>query len=680
MEASVAAPRRSKSRSVGIAQQIPRNSLALLMVSQLAVMAPLAVHISPWIVAVCLFCGYWRTQVYRGRWGFPPPWVKFVLVVASFIGIGLSGYRSFTLEAATSLLVLAFALKLVEMKNRRDAYLVIYLCYFLVATAFLFSQPILLAAYELVAITVVTAALVGLNQMQSRIRPVASMWTAAGLVLQALPLTLVLFLLFPRIGPLWSIPMPSATSTGLSDRLTPGDIASLSRSDELAFRVIFDDQMPRQRDLYWRGLVYSEFAYGTWAVAEPLPSKGKEPLDLDAGLSYQVFLEPTQSRWLYSLDTPVDYGNNMNLLGDYRLLNREPVLSVLRYPVVSHPDYVMDPVLPEHVRQRETALPPNDNPGIRDYARQLLADSDGDVERMIANLMSEIRFGEYSYTLSPPLLPRLGSIDAFWFDSRAGFCTHYAGAMVFALRAVGVPARMVGGYQGGEINPVTGHLVVRQYEAHSWVEAWLPGQGWRRFDPTAAVAPERVENGLNAALSQEDRDALSLLSATRMSSEGLMHDLLNWTDSVEHQWNLWVVGYDATVQTSVLKDLLGSITAARVGFAIVIGGGVSLLLVALSLFWRRGRKRRHPIERALVHFDQRMRKLGNPRHPGETPAAYIRRLTEQAGINGEALAMRIQDTLYNPDQSVTQLQVQAIRQDLRKLQFRLAIQGVRAAS
>jgi hypothetical protein len=202
----------AKAPKVGIAQQIPRNSLALLIIAQFAVIVPLASRISLWIVGVCLFCGYWPTQVYRGRWGFPQPWVKFLLVCAAFLGIALSGYRTFTLEAAASLLVLAFALKLVEMKSRRDAYLVIYLCYFLVATAFLFSQTMTVAAYQVLALIVVTSALVGLNQMQFRIRPLASIWTATGLVAQALPLTLVLFLLFPRIGPLWSIPMPSSAT------------------------------------------------------------------------------------------------------------------------------------------------------------------------------------------------------------------------------------------------------------------------------------------------------------------------------------------------------------------------------------------------------------------------------------------------------------------------------------
>ena len=669
------------SKSTGIAQQIPRTTLALLMVAQVVVIAPLSFYISLWVVGVCLFCGYWRTQVYRGRWGFPPSWVKAVLVMASFLGIALSGYRTFTLEAATSLLVLAFALKLVEMRNRRDAYLVIYLSYFLVATAFLFNQSMSMAAYEMIAMIVVTAALVGLNQLQSKVRPLASARTAAGLVLQALPLTLVLFMLFPRIGPLWSIPMPSAATTGLSDRLTPGDIASLSQSDELAFRVVFDDNgdIPRQRDLYWRGLTYSQFAYGTWTVGEPLPEQARaDEVQLD-GISYQVFLEPTQSRWLYSLDAPVDYDARMALLGDYRLLNQEPVLSVLRYRVTSDAERPLDQDMTRAMRIRETALPPRDNPRMRQYARNLRQQT-GSTQGMIDAILAEIREREFHYTLSPPSLGRQNSVDEFWFDSRRGFCTHYAGAMVFTLRAAGIPARMVGGYQGGEINPVTGHMVVRQYQAHSWVEVWQEAQGWVRYDPTAEVAPERVESGLNAALSAEDRATLSLFSNARMGEGGLINNLLNLADSLEYQWNLWVVGYDAATQAGVLKEWLGNITPARIGIAILIGGAASLLLVGVNIFAGRRPQRRHPIEKLLQDFGRRMQKLGLPRAPDEPPHSYIHRLAGLAGVNGDALAASVQAAVYDPDQAVTLLRRQTIRQDLRKLQFRLAIQGVKNAS
>ncbi len=669
--------------NIGVAYQIPRNSLALLMVSQVAVVLPLAAHISPWIVAVCLICGYWRSGVYQGRWGYPSGLVKTALVIAAVTGIAFSGYSTFSLEAATSLLVLAFALKLVEMKNRRDAYLVIYLCYFLIATAFLFDQSMALTTYEVLAAIVVTAAMVGMNQLQSRVRPVASLKVAAVLLLQALPLTLVLFLLFPRVAPLWSIPMPSAATTGLSDKITPGDVASLTQSDELAFRAVFDGEVPAQRDLYWRGLVYSQFQFGTWAVAEPLPplqpAMNDASADTSEVLDYEVFLEPTQSKWLYALDTPVAYGARMKLLGDYRLLNAEPVMSVLRYRVSSDPQLAMDTDLDAAVRARETELPPQDNPRIRDYAKALYAQT-GSAEAMIQALLSEIRTGPYAYTLRPPVLSRRNSIDQFWFESRRGFCSHYAGTMVFALRAAGIPARMVGGYQGGEINSVTGHVVVRQYQAHAWVEVWLPGQGWRRYDPTAAVAPERVENGLDAALSSEDRAVLSFLTTARFGEGGLVNGMLEFVDSLEHRWNLWVVGYDTATQSDLLADLLGEVTPGRIGLALLVGGGVSLGLVTLVLFVRRRPRPKHRAERAFQRFCRAMQRRGYSRGLDETPGAYVARLARLAQMDGEPMVQRLQAHLYDPEAHLNTVESRTLQQDFRKLRFRLAFGTVGNAS
>lgn len=674
----------TNSLNVGVAYQIPRNSLMLLMVSQVAVILPLIVHISPWIVAVCLICGYWRSGVYQGRWGYPSGGIKTLLVIGAVTGIVFSGYSSFSLEAATSLLVLAFALKLVEMKNRRDAYLVIYLCYFLIATAFLFDQSMALTAYEVLAAVVVTAAMVGMNQMQSRVRPLASLKIAAALIAQALPLTLVLFLFFPRVAPLWSIPMPSASTTGISDKITPGDVASLTQSDELAFRAVFDAEVPAQRDLYWRGLVYSQFRFGTWAVAEPL--EAFDPLEIEEAsvnaperLDYEVFLEPTQSKWLFSLDTPVSYGGRMDLLGDYRLVNAEPVLSVLRYRLSSNPNYTMDTELSAEVRARETELPPQDNPRIRAYAQALYAQT-GSAQAMVEAMLQEIREGPYVYTLQPPVLPRVNSIDQFWFESRRGFCSHYAGSMVFALRAAGIPARMVGGYQGGVINTVTGHVVVRQYEAHAWIEVWLAGQGWTRYDPTAAVAPARVENGLDAALSSEDRAVLSFMTSARFGGEGLLNNMLEFVDSLEHRWNLWVVGYDASTQSDLLADLLGKVTPTRIGMAILIGGGLSLAIVTLTLFFRRRPQPTHPAERLFQRFCRAMARHGHVRGVHETPAAYVQRLAGLAQLDADPVVARLQASLYDPDAHAGGADQRILQQDFRKLRFKLAFGTVGNAS
>ncbi len=662
----------------GVAYQIPRNSLALLMVAQLVVILPLGQSISLWIFGVGLFCGYWRTQVYRGRWGYPPGWVKTLLVIAAVLGLVASGYDNLSLEAATSLLVLAFALKLVEMKNRRDAYIVIYLSYFLISTAFLFDQSLALTLYQLVAAVVVTAAMVGLNQLQSRVRPVASLRIAAGLILQALPLTLVVFMLFPRIAPLWSIPVPSAATTGLSDTLTPGDVARLGRSDELAFRVVFNGDVPQQRDLYWRGLVYSDFKYGTWALADPLNNINPE-LGSEVALDYEIFLEPTQSKWLYALDTPIRFPGRFEMLGDYRLQNPEPVLSVLRYRVGSNPGYAMDLELADEIRRRETATPAGDNPRLRDYATRLRART-GSAEAMVAAMMADIREQPFVYTLNPPTLGRRDSIDQFWFDTRRGFCTHYAGAVTFALRSVDIPARMVGGYQGGEVNPLTGHMVVRQYDAHAWIEVWLEGRGWTRFDPTSAVAPARVESGFDAAINNEDRASLSFLSAARLADQGVLHDMLRWADSLEYRWNLWVVGYDSATQSDVLKRLFGKLTPMKIGVALVVGSACSLLLAVAAVFWRRRPQRRHAGERIFRSFCNSVREPRLQRRAQESPHAYLARLSRELDTDLAPVQDMLQRVLYDPDHVMGVMERYNLHQALRKLRFRLAFRTPTTAS
>ncbi|NJN52437.1 MAG: DUF3488 domain-containing protein [Gammaproteobacteria bacterium] len=243
-------------------------------------------------------------------------------------------------------------MKLVEMRNRRDAYLVIFLCYFVVATEFLFEQSMAIAAYQLVAIVIVTAAMVGLNQMHARIRPLVSLRTAAVLVLQAAPLMIVLFLFFPRIAPLWSVPLPGGAQTGMSDRVAPGDIASLTLSDEIAFRANFAGAIPPARALYWRGLVYSRFDAGIWTMV-PLPTTRAGLIDGDddwqadgAGtpaFTYEVILEPTQAAWLFALETASPASGGVTLTRDFRLVADDPVRSLYRYSVETYPDVPTDP-------------------------------------------------------------------------------------------------------------------------------------------------------------------------------------------------------------------------------------------------------------------------------------------------------------------------------------------------
>lgn len=670
-------------RHRGVTWQIPRNTLALLMVAQAVAVVPFLFHLSPWIVGVGLFCGYWRTGVYLGRWDYPRRWIKVVLVLASVGGVGVSGVEVFSLEAAASVLLLAFGLKLIEMKGRRDAYVVIFLGYFIIATQFLFDQSVGVTAYQLGAAVVVTAAMVSLNQLDTRVRPLESLRVAVVLIAQALPLTVVLFLLFPRIAPLWTVPVQSSSKTGMSDHMKPGDVAQLIRSDELAFRAVFPAGVPPNRELYWRGLTYSRFRDGTWSVGGLLPQWEQPPPQepsTSRQVTYEVLLEPTQSNWLYALEVPFTSTDDVTLSRDYRLEAEDPVLSVFRYRVTSDSGLAMDEDgLPDVLRARETLYPEDDNRRLQAFARSLWR-STGTPDAFVAAVLQHIRGETYFYTLSPPRLEDRNSIDAFWFDTRRGFCTHYAGALVFMLRSLDIPARMVGGYQGGEVNPVTGHLMVRQYDAHAWAEYWVAGRGWQRVDPTSAVAPARIEQGLNAALSAEDRASLSAFTSARFQGVGLFRDVLLWADSLEHRWNLWVVGYDPQMQGELLKELLGEVTPARLGAAVLIGGALSLGLVAVVMFWRRRPVARHPAERVFSTFCDRVAGAGWRRAPAESPGAFITRIAQSGALRAEqarSLVAELERVLYNPAASWDRRDLRRLQGQLRRLQFRLVIGSVR---
>ncbi len=674
-------------RAVGVGYQIPRNALALLMIAQAFVVAPHVMHISSWIIGVGVICGCWRWMVFQGRWDYPRRWVKVLLVIAAGIGVAFSGRSVFSLETATALLIVAFALKLIEMRSRRDAYLVILLCYFLVAAEFLFEQAIGVALYGCIAMVIVTAAFVGLHQLHTRVRATTSLRTAAVLVFQAIPLMLVLFLFFPRVAPLWSVPLPGAAQTGISDHVTPGDIAALTRSSEIAFRVEFDGAMPPMRDLYWRGLVYSRYASGTWSMGgggvlpANLPAFTGEPVTYAPApggmspLTYQVLLEPTQASWLFALEVPRAVTRGTTLTRDFRLVANEPVHSMIRYRVESYPRAVTDASLPEWLRSRETRLPDGDNPRVVAYAKALRASSASN-EDYLAQVLRHIRNEPYVYTLTPPPLAGANSIDAFWFDTRRGFCSHFAGAFVYLARAAGIPARLIGGYQGGEVNPGTGHLVVHQFDAHAWSEVWLEGRGWVRIDPTAAVAPARIESGLNAALSEEDRAVLAGVLGLSFAGMPGLRDVLYLFESVQHRWNMWVVGYDTELQAHYLAKLLGKVTPARIGAAILLGGAMSLGLVVISLFWRRRIRIDHPVERLFKRFADQLDRLGIVRAPQETPRQFLLRVNAARQDKASEIGPLIADVdalLYNPDVRSTQQSLRALRSGLRRLRLDVAL-------
>ncbi len=622
--------------------QIPRNSLAWMLLAFVSVIAPHVLWLPLWITLAAALALFWRVQVYRGLWRFPPGWFKYLLAFVSVAGLYLGFDRYTGLEPMVALLIIGYSLKLLEMHTRRDALAVIYLAYFIAAAALLFEQTIPMAIYVTLSFILVSTALMGLNQSQGYRYPLSSLRITSKLVLQSLPLMLLLFLVMPRIGPLWQVPMQQTGSkTGVSDSMSPGDFNKLGKSGALAFRVTFKDNIPEQPGLYWRGLVFSKFDGRKWSQADPgdyfrngrivrWQGQARQPWESKIErrgeiVDYDIILEPTQQIWLYALATPVSEDPATGLTQDFNLVTKQPVQARLKYSVRSYLNHRTEAKgLPWWRFLDETQLPAEFNPESVSLARRWRREAGTD-EAYIQRILTWIN-KEFVYTLEPPLLGE-NSVDEFLFTSKQGFCEHFASSFTVMMRAAGIPARVVVGYQGGELNPYQNYLLVHQFDAHAWTEVWLENRGWVRVDPTAAVAPERIRNGFQDYFAQEpgfsENTPLSLIRFRNIN--WINNFRLQW-DRVNYGWHRWVLGYDQSLQTGLLTKLLGNTDPIRIIGVMILSSSLILLFIALWLLRNTGKKAASPGIRAYSQFCRKLKRLGITRETGETPMQYSRRV------------------------------------------------------
>ncbi|WP_421681661.1 DUF3488 domain-containing transglutaminase family protein [Stutzerimonas urumqiensis] len=615
---------------------IPRETLVWLMVAQVLVILPHLAHLPLWIVALWLGCGLWRVRIYRMQASYPPGWLKGLAMLVVGAGVYLSHGGLVGLDAGVTLLIAAFILKLVEMRSRRDAVVVIFLGFFAVATSYLFEDGLLAGLFSLLPILVLLAAMIGLQQSRLFGRPWPAVRLAGGLLLQAVPLMLVLFVFFPRVGPLWSLPQSQTRgTTGLAEEMAPGDIAELSQSGELAFRASFSGELPPREALYWRALTFEQFDGRRWARG-PSSHVMRAPAWTPQGapLDYSVVMQPSGQPWLFALDVPELPGGEAQLMGDFHLQRSRPVEAALMYRVRSWPAAVRQPRLPQSVARAGLQLPAQGNPRSRAWATELKA-THPTPQALVEALLRHFNQAPYAYTLKPPPVGE-DIVDGFLFDTRRGFCIHYAGAMTFVLRAAGIPSRVVVGYQGGELNEAGSYVSVRQLDAHAWVEYWLAGRGWIRVDPTFQVAPERIEQGLVEAVPEEralfDDSAIALL---RYRDIGWLNDLrLKW-EGINYGWQRWVLGYQGDEQLALIQRWFGSVDYRALGAGVVGALAIGMAVLALVLFkpWRNVRDRQRE---GYARFEQALARHGVRRQPGEGPRAFgeraAQRLPERAEV------------------------------------------------
>jgi transglutaminase-like putative cysteine protease len=486
--------------------------------------------------------------------------------------------------------------------------------------------------YSLLNVMLVTTALVALHRPGEHQFNRKTIRLAAVMLLQAAPLMLVLFFLFPRIGPLWSVPIKSHTAkTGVSDFMKPGDISRLSKSDDVAFRVQFDGDIPNSADLYWRGLVLSSVEEGAWRSLRyfDIPAAERRPQPVETSgepIKYRVIMEPTQQNWLYSLRYARSDSRGVMTGSDYALFSPGVVEDERQYAVQTWPDALLEESLSVWRQDIELRLPESENPATLAFARDLRARAGSDIA-FLDSVMDNFTEQPFAYSLNPPLLPQENPLDAFMFQTRTGFCEHYAAAFVVLMRAAGVPARVVAGYQGGEVNPVNGTVIVRQFDAHAWAEVWLEGQGWVRVDPTSAVSPDRIEWGLERALAAEGsflRD--SPLSLMHFRSIAWVNTLRLRYDALTYRWQSWVTGFDRDQQFELLNNVFNGISGRK--FVLVLIGTWLLVLVPVAFSLLRGRERIRalPHDRYYLQFCERLAPLGFERKPGETAASFAGRV------------------------------------------------------
>lgn len=599
---------------------------------------PQLVHLPLWAQIFIVLCAAWRVLVAWRAW--PPPQRWLCLVLAG-IGLGAVYLHYGTLlgrDAGSALLSVMVALKLLETKTQRDGTLLVLLGYFLVISGFLYSQSLLAGLYMLFAVLALTSAWINLNHVTARPPPGPSVRLAGVLLMQALPFMVLLFVLFPRVsGSLWGLQHEGGARSGLSDEMTPGSIGALAQSDAVAFRATFTGSSPPPAQRYWRGPVLWLSDGRSWTPGVAAPSNA--PLQLKVfgqALDYRVSLEAHQRHWLFALEMPVSVPDLGRISGDFQLLSTTPILTRTHYQVRSYPHYQTGRAAPQEL-QRALQLPRSANPRSAALGRAWRAQSP-DSAAVVQRALHYFRSEPFFYTLNPPLLGITADdhpVDEFLFETRRGFCEHYAGAFVTLMRAAGVPARVVTGYQGGELNPFGNYLIVRQSDAHAWAEVWLEARGWVRIDPTAAVAPQRVERG-GALLSELDAAASPFLSAADgLLGRAWLQARLGW-DGLNYQWGQWVLGYNPARQGQLLAGLgLDQYAQGATALGLILVVGVALLfsLSALGLLITR----RTPKDAALalyLRFCAKLAQRGIRRAASEGPhdfgARAAARLPRQA--------------------------------------------------
>ncbi|NBW49939.1 MAG: DUF3488 domain-containing protein [Betaproteobacteria bacterium] len=631
-----------------------RDTLFLLGVIAWVILPQLG-RLPWWCSAMAGAVLLWRGVLAWGSRPLPSRWWLLALLALATAGTWFSYRTLLGRDAGVTFIVVLLALKTLEMRARRDAFVIFFLGFFTMLSNFFFSQSLPTAGAMVIALLGLLTALVNSHMPVGRPPLMQAARMAGWMALAGAPIMAALFMLFPRIAPLWGLPGDAMSGrSGLSGQMQVGTIASLALDDSIAMRIKFDGQPPPQDQMYFRGPVFSTFDGREW---KPLRSAFPSRVQLQPELAvrgnpvrYQVTLAANNRPWLMVLDAtpqaPEIVGYSVSMGPDLQWQADQPIADLVRYRATSYPDFRHGPSRLAVGLQDYLDLPPGFNPRTLQLAADLRRQPElatAGAQTLVDAVMNKLRTGGYEYTLEPGVYGT-HTADEFWFDRKAGFCEHIASSFVLLMRALDVPARVVTGYQGGQVNTVDSFWTVRQSDAHAWAEVWMAGRGWVRVDPTSAVSPGRVGIGTYTRLQPQPNVFTQALNTV---SPGFSVNLRALWEATNNRWNQWVLNYSQAKQMDLLRNIGFSAPDWQDLSTVLIGLIVTASLAGAGWNWWE-RQRQDPWLRLLQAARQRLRALGLPVPEDGTPRALANVLQDDARATPEAIdwLMRLEAWRY----------------------------------
>ncbi|PKM12243.1 MAG: DUF3488 domain-containing protein [Gammaproteobacteria bacterium HGW-Gammaproteobacteria-3] len=602
--------------------EISKNNLIFLLSAIGLIALPHVKHIAPTVFAFFCLMLTWRfAGVWRPRW-LPNKALLFVLTLAGIFLLYSQHQGILGRDAGTRLFMTALALKLLEIKQQRDLYLIVYLTFIVAASQFLYEQNIFMAVYILLTCGVLLATLISLNNTKQD--NVLALKTAGVIIVQALPIAIALFMLFPRVeAPRWMVfKDPHQARSGLGDSMEPGSISRLGLSDERVFRVKFAGALPPKNQRYWRGPVLAYTDGKHWKQTQSRFADARRDKIKAQGRAYQytIMLEPQDKNWVFALDMPTHFADDLSMNANYQLTTHKDPNRRTEYRMTSRLDYNTGEITPDEYREN-LQLPKAPIDKIIALVQRLKG-FDTAPETFIQALMQHFRQEDFHYTLMPPLMEDK-PIETFLFEKRLGFCGHYASAFVYLMRVAHIPARVVTGYQGGEFNQVGKFLEIRQAHAHAWAEVWLQNRGWVRIDPTTAIAPERVEQNVDIE-QQIASGAVSFIESDAAQALSWLGDVRQLWGSLDYSWQRWVINYNSANQARFLSSFGIETLRQMLYWLMAIVAFITALLSWLLL-----RGKNNNTDKVLIVYQRFCRKLGKiglRRKPGEGAVDFACRI------------------------------------------------------